>query len=840
MDNGIYKASKYAFLQVNFPAMSALNIQNYLQAYATWFAMNPIFINHGFQLLRRHLNLDTSNNVHLHFLSDASHQIDMRNCVDLVYIKIWCNDLVPTANPLTMDLPEGARVYIGQTANPRAREHALQPYISAFGVPTLHLCVAHNLSQYHRDALECAIIAWFTLFLGLAVLNKSPYGNYIYREVNPNATVDEILPSDYRAVHSFSNWRLTIVVGTAPPAGVALAAAYRDRMERHPLMNWDAFPNTGLGMLRFNLVQYALPPFINHYPDDVSRGIDDWYPHFDQEKVNNADRNLKQSMREHSRPIALMLGARPTRLVDGSLRNNFMSDRCGRLNFSRLNSGRFIAMLWMPDPSHYRHFRLQDKMFGVELYTLASKAIYTLEEKFLSGRDGRADEQDDFGFTSLEVEMLQFWWDSHPLCAKIRQLCLKVALIPTSYKTAWTGTLPVVNTGLFDSVPTNLWSTLPTTYVDIDMLTIPGDTSLYVDKTEEGLTLPTDTLVLSGRQDQSDEPATVSIEGTIRHDTRIIRMATRDNPNFSVLSTAEQVQVVRRAIGQYARILNVGFKDKRIAEGHFHPLPDEPEDVQVARSRREYYDQQSHTIRGNQFLSTCSLCNFHLPARTYTRNRSILFSSGCLCGRTRFIEGCHFVQGQIPLKTFPDNNVFIHHIMHLPVPLVINHKQLVVSVIDFLETEGTTYFQSQAQPIIEIYGAVFANYKAYRNQEKEHKTLSTAFSRMVNQLYRDLRTITGFETIGPRSTSRAPKPIERAAYGTGTPNKFTLYSFGALTEGSLEEVATTEMETLEDMDFCQYGSRLTELAQQKRAERDAAAGGSGQAEGSGRAGPSGS
>ena len=283
----------------------------------------------------------------------------------------------------------------------------------------------------------------------MGVPNRSPYGNYFYRGVNPNATVDDILPSDYRAVGSFHNWRLTIVVGTAPPAGVALTAAYQDRRERHPLMNWDAFPNTGLGILRSNLDQYPLPPFINHYPDEISQDIDDWYPDYDQEKVNNADRNLKQSMREHSKPIALMLGARPTRLVDGSQRNNFVIDRCGQLNFSRLRSDRFIAMLWMPDPSYIRHFRPKDRMCCVELYTLASKAIYALEEKVLSLRDSRTDEPVDFGFTNLEVEVLQLWWDSHPLCDKIKQLRLKIALIPTSYQAAWTGTLPVVYTGLF-------------------------------------------------------------------------------------------------------------------------------------------------------------------------------------------------------------------------------------------------------------------------------------------------------------------------------------------------------------------------------------------------------
>ncbi|CAO3671743.1 unnamed protein product [Umbelopsis ramanniana] len=469
--------------------MTRHNIQTYFQAYANWFAMNSTFINHGFQLLSRYLNLDTSNNLYLHFLQDASHRIDMTNCVDLVYIKLWCDDLVVSASPMTMELPEGTRVYIGQTGNPRNREHALQSYIAAFGPPAIHLCVAHNLSEYHRDALECALIAWFTLYLGMGVLNKSPYGNHFYREVNLNATVDEISPSDYRAVGSFHNWRLTIVVGSAPPVSIASTAAYQSRRERHPLMNWDAFRNTGLGMLRQNLDQIPLPPFINQYPDEISQDIDDWHPRVNQEQVNTADSNLKQSMREYSKPIALMLGARPTRLVAGSIRNNFVKDRCGQLTFSRLGSGRSIAMLWMPDPSYFRHHRPNDRMCGVELYTLAGKAIYALEAKVLSLRDGQNDEPVDFGFTNVEVEVLQLWWDSHPLCNKIKRLLLKVALIPTSYQAGWTGTLPVVHTGLFDSVPTSAWSTLPTTYVDMDILTFPRETFISEDRNQDGFTL---------------------------------------------------------------------------------------------------------------------------------------------------------------------------------------------------------------------------------------------------------------------------------------------------------------------------------------------------------------
>ena len=263
----------------------------------------------------------------------------------------------------------------------------------------------------------------------MGVPNRSPYGNYFYRGVNPNATVDDILPSDYRAVGSFHNWRLTIVVGSAPPASVALTAAYQDRRERHPLMNWDAFPNTGLGILRSTLDQYPLPPFIDHYPDEISQDIDDWYPDFDQEKVNNADRNLKQSMREHSKPIALMLGARPTRLVDGSQRNNLVIDRCGQLGGKTyyslaLSCTHQLAKQSCTDPDFDKKYRdlglpsskiLRTDMNKMNTFFPSDNhmimfffGLYALEEKVLSVRDRRTDEPVDFGFTNLDVGVLQF------------------------------------------------------------------------------------------------------------------------------------------------------------------------------------------------------------------------------------------------------------------------------------------------------------------------------------------------------------------------------------------------------------------------------------------------
>jgi hypothetical protein len=301
-------------------------------------------------------------------------------------------------------------------------------------------------------------------------------------------------------------------------------------------------------------------------------------------------------------------------------------------------------------------------------------------------------------------------------------------------------------------------------------------------------------------------------------------MATRHDRNFAILSSDEQLQVVRTAIGQYARALNVGFKNKRIAEGQFHPLPDESEDDQITRSRREYYVQESYTLEEGQFLSTCTLCNFHLPARKYTRETSIFISSGCLCPRKRFIEGCHFIQGHIPLGTFPDNNVFVHYIWNLPVPIVINHKQLMASVMGFLENQGTTYFQAQSQPIINWFGPAFERCKAYQRQETEHKTLSTGFSKILIATFKKLREVPGFATIGPRFTERTPNPAEKAAFGSDVPKRFTLFSFGAPTEDSQNEPTAAQMKALEDMTFCNYQRRLTELAEQRIAERGSTAG----------------
>ncbi|KAG2178353.1 hypothetical protein INT44_001503 [Umbelopsis vinacea] len=71
-----------------------------------------------------------------------------------------------------------------------------------------------------------------------------------------------------------------------------------------------------------------------------------------------------------------------------------------------------------------------------------------------------------------------------------------------------------------------------------------------------------------------------------------------------------------------------------------------------------------------------------------------------------------------------------------------------------------------------------------------------------------------------------PRPTERAAFGSALPSNFTMFSFGALTEGSLDEPTNAQMQALEDMTFCNYQSCLTELAESRVAERGPTAGSS--------------
>jgi hypothetical protein len=228
-------------------------------SYAAYHAINPTFMIHGLTLLARFLDLRRSHHGSLSFLMPETHLIDLGSCVNVVYLKLWGTQIsVQTGNTLIVNTGLNTRAYVGQTANPRARESSLQAYLRELGQPMLHICVGHGLVQYHKDTLECALIAWSIYAFGLAVLNRSPYANNFYLHVQAGSNLDNMLPEDYTFRRSNHRLVRTIFIGTAPPATIAQAAAYLQREPGVTLMNWNRFPiHSGLTRLRVQIDQEA-------------------------------------------------------------------------------------------------------------------------------------------------------------------------------------------------------------------------------------------------------------------------------------------------------------------------------------------------------------------------------------------------------------------------------------------------------------------------------------------------------------------------------------------------------------------------------------------------------
>lgn len=59
------------------------------------------------------------------------------------------------------------KMYAGQTDDFRVRERSRQDYVATMGVPLFNVCFKHSLdNEYHRDALEVALIAYNFLIFG--------------------------------------------------------------------------------------------------------------------------------------------------------------------------------------------------------------------------------------------------------------------------------------------------------------------------------------------------------------------------------------------------------------------------------------------------------------------------------------------------------------------------------------------------------------------------------------------------------------------------------------------------------------------------------------------------
>ncbi|KAM3578798.1 hypothetical protein VKS41_008816 [Umbelopsis sp. WA50703] len=423
------------------------DLHNLFRYYARLFTINEIFMSHGLTLLSRYVNLRESTYQRIVF-REPLHVVHMSNCRNIVYLKLWHDEQeAAEGNSLTtLQVPPGTKLYVGQTENPRTRESSLQPYLLELGAPNSHICIGHGLSTYHRDALETATIAWCMFLHGLALLNRSPFSNHYYRNVNTEISIDGITEEHYTSVGAFHNWRLTIVIGTAPSRTVFESFLYQNHhvTEQVPFVDWDEFLSQG-GLARFRVLigQLDPPPFADHWPDEECDLIDDWLRGKRVTDIEEADRTLKSKMATSRRFLGVMLGARPTRLTPGQQVERYLSSTCGRLTFSNLVADYKVAFLWLPHPAVSRYIQRKDQYVLEQLFICSSQAIAGIELKLFSIGVTASSE----GITSSQAEELQDWWVIHPVSKVLRCLSDNLASIMASYHVDVN--IPTVSTTIF-------------------------------------------------------------------------------------------------------------------------------------------------------------------------------------------------------------------------------------------------------------------------------------------------------------------------------------------------------------------------------------------------------
>lgn len=405
-------------------------IQISFLAYARAFIIDRKFMLDGLSLLSRVIDLPTSTCDRIVFqniLTPSTHAIE-QDCRDLVYLKVWDQ---PGRTEFdqerqTLSTQTTTKVYSGQTVNFQTRERNRQGYVLDLGPSSMDICINHRIeSQYHRDALEVALIAYNFLIFGFNQINRSPYANNWYNNVDPNVVVEDIVPENYTCYSGWSTWRYSLLVGTAPPQRLFADPRYQTLLQREavPVINFTDFPPQAWGGLhRFllSLGTSALPIFIDHYPGSVCDRMNDWSPSVTNHEIDHADDQLRGAFQHHHASLAIMLGHRPTRLAAEGSANVYWSQLGGKLTATQTPNRKVILLLWIPHPSSSQRMYRNPTTFE-RIFALVSITVNVIERLLYSmGIDGV--DGTNYGLSPSQAESVIAWYNLSPVGRKLMNL----------------------------------------------------------------------------------------------------------------------------------------------------------------------------------------------------------------------------------------------------------------------------------------------------------------------------------------------------------------------------------------------------------------------------------
>lgn len=343
-------------------------------------------LHHGLELINTVIDMDNSTSDILVLYPNTTHQLNLPyQCENMVYLLINSSpgtfaSQKPVYQPSNVSRISQCLVYAGQTAGLSQRESSRTGRMKASDIK---ICLQHNLNQYQTDCLETIVIAFLPIRYGSRCDNKSPYPRFVYRQIPYDMLVSDVDAQLHLvATNTYGLLQRALMVGSAPPQRQYDQIDYQDLISReiNPVLDWrTTLSGSGsLEWLRDFLSQSdganidGLPPFVNHYPDQVSDKIDRHSAKFDLSYVISKDKILVSTVQQLQKNVVIMLGARRTLLHPSAVdqRRSLYTKLCGNLYYVCVSTTKYQLLLWWPD--------LAFKYYGSEAFKFYLESVYNL------------------------------------------------------------------------------------------------------------------------------------------------------------------------------------------------------------------------------------------------------------------------------------------------------------------------------------------------------------------------------------------------------------------------------------------------------------------------------
>ena len=567
--------------------------------------------------------------------------------------------------------------------------------------------------------------------------------------------------------NTFGLLQRVLTVGCAPPQRQYDQIQYQELVSRgtSPILDWQTTLSVSQSIrsLRDFLSQSdqdnvdELPPFVNHYPDQVSDKIDRHSAKFGLNYVSSKDTLLVSTIQHLQKNVVIMLGARRTLLHPSAVdqRRSLYTKLCGNLYYVCVSRTKYQLLLWWPD--------LAFKYYGSEAASLYLEPVYNLLcLQWLCWELAMSNIETD-GLTFEQVESFRLRYSNHPVNPQLQELLVKMSgLVSVSMDNA--------------NVP----------YVLFASLAVSNEGASRVEPLPEG-----DLAIVDEDEVQaSSTPAKLYTKG---QETRFLLATKKRVPNYDFLPHAQKVSHLQATIKLAMTILADRAVEKALKSGGLSIVENEP--MERTRLRyKEWLHQQwlRKSFHAEAEVFTCCDCGQVFNKKLQAKNQIKVdgHSSRCRGGNKSLTLGWSMVRGDWS-SDFPKNNIFHLFLSTLPPNTGINMFQISAAFASYVRIyEEHPQSKELSASFQEVFGAIESFQKG--SGTKQGRDI-TAFKQGLERALDKLQDIFSITVL-----TRESLPRERSHFGTKT-KEIRCRIFSPI-EG--------ETSFVEDMDFLGYSLAL--------------------------------